>query len=238
MFDKLLHSLRRLISGLAFHQPAMRSTAIHSDDLPLCPCCGQAVEPEQEAVTGTSPVDPLVLLWSSVLQRLPLPSTRLLLSHQSELVELIETPEHLVAVVEVAERWAGFTQSRCRPLEQVLGEVLARPVAVRLCVHHGDPGEASAQWGGAIADGFNTVEPPQRPCPPRTPRSRLSEWARQGVVGFGVSSAAIASAYRRLFGTSATRDPAQKGHRVYSYREVCLCLPAAGYHTSDATGVM
>jgi len=215
----------------------MLSPAIRRDDLPLCPCCGQAVEPAQ-ASAGSRPVDPLVLLWSSVLQRLPLPSTRLLLSQQSALVELIETPEHLEAVVEVAERWAGFTQSRCRPLEQFLEEVLARPVAVRLCLHRADRGEASPGNGFAMAEGFSAAYPPQRPCPPSTPRSRLSEWARQGVVGFGVSSAAIALAYRRLFGTSATRDPAQKGHRVYSYREVCLCLPAAGYHTADATGVM
>jgi hypothetical protein len=30
----------------------------------------------------------------------------------------------------------------------------------------------------------------------------------------------------------------EKGPRVYSYREICMCLPAAGYHTPDAIGVM
>jgi hypothetical protein len=38
------------------------------------------------------------------LQRLSLPSTRRLLSQQSELVELMESPVELVAVVEVPER--------------------------------------------------------------------------------------------------------------------------------------
>ena len=66
------------------------------------------------------------------LQRLSLPSTQLLLSQQTELVELLESAGQMVAVVEVPERWAGFTQSRRRLLELALGEVLARPVAVEV----------------------------------------------------------------------------------------------------------
>lgn len=171
------------------------------------------------------------------LERLSLPSTRLLLSQQTELVELFEAPTHLVAVVEATERWAGFTQSHTRLLEQALGEVLNRPLALEIR-RHSSQLETTAFKGGEIGDGFSPSEPPQTPCPPGTHRSRLSVWARQGVVGFGVSSSAIASAYRRLFGVSTPREPAEKGHRVYSYREVCLCLPVAGYHTAEVIGVM
>jgi hypothetical protein len=192
--------------------------------------------PPSTTVSGL-PVDPLALLWSMALQRLSLPSTRMLLSEQTEFVELIETPTQLVAVVEVPQRWAGFTQSHRPLLERALGEVLERPLTVEIHTH-GLRLEATTFKGSEIGEGFCPSDPPQSPCPPGTHRSRLSVWARQGVVGFGVSSSAIASAYRRLFGISTPREPAEKGHRVYSYREVCLCLPVAGYHSADASGVM
>jgi len=201
-----------------------------------CPCCGQLVEPPSSTASG-SPIDPLGLLWALALQRLSLPSTQMLLSQQSELVELMETHGQLVAVVEVTERWAGFAQSRRRLLELALGEVLARPVAVEVLRDGPSLDETSLQ-DSRMADGFSTSEPPQTPCPVGTPRNRLSYWARLGVVGCGVSSSAIAKAYRRMFGISTPRDPAEKGHRVYSYREIFMCLPAAGYHTPDSLGVM
>jgi len=207
-----------------------------NNGLTACPCCGQPVEPPSSSASGR-PVDPLGLIWGLALHRLSLPSTRMLLSLQSELVELMESPGDLVAVVEVPERWAGFTKSRRRLLELALGEVLARTVTLEVR-RDAPPIDATGLKGSPMADSFSSSEPPQTPCPPGTPRSRLSDWTRLGVVGCGVSSAAIAKAYRRLFGTSTQRDPAEKGPRVYSYREVCLCLPAAGYHTPDTTGVI
>jgi len=201
-----------------------------------CPCCGQPVEPPSATASGR-PIDPLGLLWALALQRLSLPSTQLLLSQQTELVELLESAGQLVAVVEVADRWAGFTLSRRRLLEIALGEVLARPVAVEVR-RDGPRLDLTGFMCSPMADGFSMSEPPQSPCPNGTPRNRLSHWARLGVVGCGVSSAAIAKAYRRLFGTSTPREPPEKGHRVYSYREVCMCLPVAGYHNPDAIGVM
>jgi hypothetical protein len=201
-----------------------------------CPCCGQAVEPPSSTANGR-PIDPLGLLWALALQRLSLPSTQMLLSQQCELVELMENLGQLVAVVEVPERWAGFARSRRGLLELALGEVLARPVAVEVRMD-GSPLDGSGGQGTPMANGFSTSEPPQAPCPAGTPRNRLSHWARLGVVGSGVSNSAIAKAYRRMFGIATPRDPAEKGPRVYSYREICMCLPAAGYHTPDAIGVM
>ena len=217
-------------------QTIIQNESMSDNGLTACPCCGQPVEPPSLTASG-KPIDPLFLLWGMALQRLSLPSTRMLLSQQSELVELMESPAELLAVVEVPERWAGFTKSRRRLLELALGEVLARPVAVEV---RGDGARLndSGFKGSEIAEGFSSSEPPQTPCPPGTPRSRLSDWARLGVVGCGVSSSAIAKSYRRLFGTSTPRDPAEKGPRVYSYREVCLCMPAAGYHTPETTGVI
>jgi hypothetical protein len=124
------------------------------------------------------------------VQRLSLPSTQLPLSQQTELVELLESAGQLVAVVEVAERWAGFTQSRRRLLELALGEVLARPEAVEVR-RDGPRLDGNGCKGSQMACGFSTSEPPQTPCPAGTPRNRLSHWARRGVVGCGVRRATV-----------------------------------------------
>ena len=80
-------------------------------------------------------------------------------------------------------------------------------------------------------------DPLQAPCPPDADRRRLMEWAAAGVGGAGVSGGAVAAAYRRLFQLEPPRDPMARSFRVYSRRELTLCMAAAGYEASDKQGV-
>ena len=67
------------------------------------------------------------------------------------------------------------------------------------------------------------------PCPPEAQRRRLADWATVGVGGLVVSGSAIAAAYRRLFGLEPPSDPMGRSFRVYSRRELTLCMAASGY---------
>lgn len=72
-------------------------------------------------------------------------------------------------------------------------------------------------------------DPLQAPCPPDADRRRLADWAAAGVGGGGVSGGAIAAAYRRLFELEPPRDPMGRSCRVYTRRELALCMAAAGF---------
>ncbi len=77
-------------------------------------------------------------------------------------------------------------------------------------------------------------DPDRTPCPPDAQRRRLADWATVGVGGIGVSGGAIAAAYRRLFELEPPRDPMGRSFRVYSQRELTLCMAASGYKAAGA----
>ena len=83
-------------------------------------------------------------LWLQILASLELPSTRMLLTQQGELVRL----DNQRAVVRVAPNWAGMVQSRLPLLEQAAAKVLGQPRQVVL-----ETGEPSQQ-----------KQPPQPPA--------------------------------------------------------------------------
>ena len=85
-------------------------------------------------------------LWQQILASLELPSTRMLLTQQGELVRL----DNQRAVVRVAPNWAGMVQSRLPLLEQAAAKVLGQPRQVVL-----ETGEPSQQ-----------KQPPQPPAAP------------------------------------------------------------------------
>jgi len=87
-------------------------------------------------------------LWQQILASLELPSTRMLLTQQGELVRL----DNQRAVVRVAPNWAGMVQSRLPLLEQAAAKVLGQPRQVVL-----ETGEPSQQ-----------KQPPQPPAAPAT----------------------------------------------------------------------
>lgn len=77
------------------------------------------------------PADPLAVIWRAAAQRL-LPSTRMLLSHQTELMELRESGRELRALVAVVPSWLPMVEARRQLIADALTEALARPVAVAL----------------------------------------------------------------------------------------------------------
>ena len=105
--------------------------------------------PEPEAAPAPAPAAAnldLNSLWQQILASLELPSTRMLLTQQGELVRL----DNQRAVVRVAPNWAGMVQSRLPLLEQAAAKVLGQPRQVVL-----ETGEPSQQ-----------KQPPQPPAAP------------------------------------------------------------------------
>jgi hypothetical protein len=74
-------------------------------------------------------LDPLLLIWAAALQRLPYPSTRMLFSQQAELIALRDG-NPLIAELEAVAHWRHLIDSKLNDLEQALGEVLGRAVAL------------------------------------------------------------------------------------------------------------
>lgn len=68
-------------------------------------------------------------IWHAALQRLPLPSCRMLFSQQTELTEINDDDR---AVVAVAPEWLPMVTSRADVIEQALGEAIGRSVALTL----------------------------------------------------------------------------------------------------------
>ena len=89
---------------------------------------GQAPRP----AAPPPPADPLALIWAAALQRLELPSTRMLLSQQAGLVGLQHCGRDLRAVVAVRPDWLRMVASRRDLVADALAQTLCRPVALQL----------------------------------------------------------------------------------------------------------
>lgn len=78
----------------------------------------------------------LAVVWLAALRRLQLPSTRMLLSQQAELVELRCSgwgpAREVVAVVGVRPDWLAMTMSRRDLIAAAFAELLGEPVALEL----------------------------------------------------------------------------------------------------------
>ena len=94
-----------------------------------------AAEPTSAPAPAAANLD-LNSLWQQILASLELPSTRMLLTQQGELVRL----DNQRAVVRVAPNWAGMVQSRLPLVEQAAAKVLGQPRQVVL-----ETGEPSQQ---------------------------------------------------------------------------------------------
>ena len=69
---------------------------------------------------------------AAAIARLPLPSTRMLLSREAWLRSLQEVSGRVVAEVVVSPAWRTTVKSRCYCLAVALSETLACPVAVEV----------------------------------------------------------------------------------------------------------
>ena len=109
--------------------PAPTPAAAQPQPTPAA-AAAEATAPEPVAALPTSAADALDLgaLWQQILASLELPSTRMLLTQQGELVRL----DNQRAVVRVAPNWVGMVQSRLPLLEQAAAKVLGQPRQVVL----------------------------------------------------------------------------------------------------------
>ena len=133
------------------------------------PAPAASTTPAPEAAPAPAPAAAnldLNSLWQQILASLELPSTRMLLTQQGELVRL----DNQRAVVRVAPNWAGMVQSRLPLLEQAAAKVLGQPRQVVL-----ETGEPSQQ-----------KQPPQPPAAPAP-----APVASQGAPPSSPSPAAI-----------------------------------------------
>ncbi|EAQ70263.1 DNA polymerase III/ gamma and tau subunits [Synechococcus sp. RS9909] len=87
---------------------------------------------EQASVSAPDPTN-LTELWQQILGSLELPSTRMLLSQQAQLVRL----DAHRAVVQVAGNWMGMVQSRASLLEQAISRALGGTRQLVLEQHSG-----------------------------------------------------------------------------------------------------
>jgi DNA polymerase-3 subunit gamma/tau len=110
----------------------------------------------------------LTELWQQILAGLELPSTRMLLSQQAQLVRLDERR----AVVRVAGTWMAMVQSRLPLLEKAVASALGSPR--QLTLEAG--GEASpAAQAGSRQPGLTTPSPVPPAAPASPPRPPMQE---------------------------------------------------------------
>jgi DNA polymerase-3 subunit gamma/tau len=129
------------------------------------PSPAQAKTPELPTVATATPVPAtsgtnLPELWQQILGSLELPSTRMLLSQQAQLVRLDANR----AVVQVAGNWMGMVQSRASLLEQAVAKALggSRQLIIE------------ASTSAIAAPSAPVVQPPQTaPAPVETETPQL-----------------------------------------------------------------
>ena len=118
-----------------------------------------AAEPTSAPAPAAANLD-LNSLWQQILASLELPSTRMLLTQQGELVRL----DNQRAVVRVAPNWAGMVQSRLPLLEQAAAKVLGQPRQVVL--ETGEPSQQKQPPQPAVPAPVASPEaPPANPKP-------------------------------------------------------------------------
>jgi DNA polymerase-3 subunit gamma/tau len=139
--------------------PAPSASTAAADPAPLVPPAPAAEMPA--ATSGASPetTPDLGALWQQILASLELPSTRMLLAQQAQLVRLDDRR----AVVRVASTWVAMVQSRLPLLEKAIASALGSPRQLQL----ESGGEPPAGERGPSAAPMPT--PPPRPEPLAAP---------------------------------------------------------------------
>jgi len=116
-------------AGAVTAQPPSRTSPSHAPaPPPAAPASGApapapAAPPAPAESVAAPPAIPLPDLWQQILASLALPSTRMLLSQQAQLVRLDDRR----AVVRVAGNWMAMVQSRLPLLEQAITTTLGQP---------------------------------------------------------------------------------------------------------------
>ena len=133
--------------------------------------------PQPEAAEPTTPppsTEDLGELWQQILAGLELPSTRMLLSQQAQLVRI----DNHRAVVQVAGNWMGMVQSRVALLEQAIARTMGGTRQLVLENHSG-----AAPMAAMPANTAPAAPAPTTPAAPAstapTPRSQQPQQLRQ-----------------------------------------------------------
>ena len=132
-----------------------------SGTVPAAPPANPATAPESAGPAG----EDLAELWQQILAGLELPSTRMLLSQQAQLLRLDERR----AVVRVAGTWMAMVQSRLPLLEKAVASAL------------GSPRQVSLEAGGDSIGPRQTTSqpPPARSAPAPAPAPAASQTTPQ-----------------------------------------------------------
>jgi DNA polymerase-3 subunit gamma/tau len=139
-------------------------------------------------------------LWQQILAGLELPSTRMLLSQQAQLVRLDERR----AVVQVAGNWMAMVQSRLSLLEAAVAKALGSP---RQLVLEGG-GEHTPPTSAAPAPVVTRVIPPPAPTPTPAPVPAATPAAVSPPAPVAVSPMAQPAAALEAPTAAPRQDPA------------------------------
>ncbi len=177
-------------------QPPSGSTTTHDPVSAITP----NTEPDPPpAPAQSTPNSNLQELWQQILGSLELPSTRMLLSQQAQLVRL---DDHR-AVVQVAGNWMGMVQSRATLLEQAIAKALGNS---RQLVLESQSGSATSmpipQKTGATST-TNTAASTPKPSPQKQVQSRSTG----AYPPDPATSAAISDQQKHLEEDSPTTQP-------------------------------
>jgi len=123
------------------------------------------------APAQSTPNSNLQELWQQILGSLELPSTRMLLSQQAQLVRL---DDHR-AVVQVAGNWMGMVQSRATLLEQAIAKALGNSRQLVLESQSGSATQTPIPQKTGAAPTTNTSASTAEPSPPPQVQSRSTD---------------------------------------------------------------
>ena len=143
------------------------ASAIHAQPAPTASASAESAEPPTTGKTTDAGPEPnLQELWQQILAGLELPSTRMLLSQQAQLVRLDDRR----AVVTVAGNWMAMVQSRLPLLEKAMASALGSPRQLVLEGGGESPGglkpQPPAAPASAAAPTAAIPAPPTQPAPP------------------------------------------------------------------------
>ena len=151
------------------------------------------------APAQSTPNSNLQELWQQILGSLELPSTRMLLSQQAQLVRL---DDHR-AVVQVAGNWMGMVQSRATLLEQAIAKALGNSRQLVLESQSGSATQTPIPQKTGAAPTTNTSASTAEPSPPPQVQSRSTDAYSPDPA----TSAAITDQQKPLEEDSPTTQP-------------------------------
>ncbi|QNJ27783.1 DNA polymerase III subunit gamma/tau [Synechococcus sp. A15-24] len=144
--------------------PAQTAPAVAPTPTPSAAPAAAPELPKVVPAAAENATPNLAELWQQILGSLELPSTRMLLSQQGQLVRLDANR----AVVQVASNWMGMVQSRAALLEQAMAKALggSRQLVLEASSGGAPPVVTPPQAPVVTPPVINTPSPTPEPTPP------------------------------------------------------------------------